>query len=81
MTLVFLATIACGILHGSLFEEDSVVLWEITLIAATIGFFLIQILTLGSKINKRCIVFELKFFNEFRIMKLKNPNFIFYAKV
>jgi len=53
MTLVFLATIAVGILHGSLFDEDSPVLWEITLLSVTIGVFLMQILTLGSKINKR----------------------------
>ena len=53
MTLVFLATIAVGILHGSLFDENSPILWEITLLSVTIGVFLMQILTLGSKINKR----------------------------
>lgn len=53
MTLMLLSTVAIGFLHGSLFEEHSPVLWEITLHSVTIGLFLMQILTLGSKINKR----------------------------
>ena len=53
LTLSFLAMIAIGILHGSLFDENCPILWEITLLSVTIGVFLMQILTLGSKINKR----------------------------
>ena len=52
---MLLSTVAIGFLHGSLFEEHSPVLWEITLHSVTIGLFLMQILTLGSKINKRYV--------------------------
>jgi len=48
-----LSIIAVNLIHGNLFDDSSPILWEVTFNSVTCGFFVMQILTQGSKINKR----------------------------
>jgi hypothetical protein len=48
-----LSVVAGSLIHGNLFDDVSPMLWEVTLWSVTCGIFVMQILTQGSKINKR----------------------------
>lgn len=53
LVLLMLVVIAISLIHGNVFDDSSPVLWEVTFNSVTCGFFVMQILTQGSKINKR----------------------------
>lgn len=53
VVLAMLSVIAVSLIHGNVFDDSSPVLWEVTFNSVTCGFFVMQILTQGSKINKR----------------------------
>ena len=83
MTLMLLSTVAIGFLHGSLFEEHSPILWEITLQSVTIGLFLMQILTLGSKINKRyvTVILYVRFYTIFYFFRYLNVSVLLTEQI
>ena len=55
VVLAMLSVIAVSLIHGNVFDDSSPVLWEVTFNSVTCGFFVMQILTQGSKINKRFV--------------------------
>lgn len=53
LVLFMLAMVSISLIHDNVFEEFSPILWDVTFNSVTCGFFVMQILTAGSKINKR----------------------------